>query len=495
MARASSQPGDLLEATSREIDDVQAQIDRLSDQAAAAAVDADTVREIGASHRKLHCKLLEEKQSELLEALLSRPDDETLMHALKSVTAELAAATPMQGLRAEMPCREGPSRRSGRDRADSDRLAYLALQAEREDLEEEHLDSAASPRELERASSATLRLSTPRAAEASAGLTEDEILRCAHAFSSGGRGIADARRHCGLQLSGAHETHGIPLHERLSLATDLLNVANFPPGSHLQQDAEWAGALLEGILPQTLDALALTREQREFFEPEQWSVEGVPREEDGSLRALLSTMHRLPCIWALLVVMTSAPPAPSASNARGYEGGGRLFYDARARTLLRGLAALYRVEWSKVLDMERMWLAQSVTTSSELESAGNVVEGAHNKPFNYKRAAKIGGATVIGGAGKFTAPCPSACPRTNQPDRLCSSTGAHWRHRRTGCRGGFRRCGICYRYWRRTHGDGISHSSLHHVWRSGRGPGRPLGGEAHRGYQGVQRFALPLVSS
>ena len=92
MARAGSEPGDLLEATSREIDDVQAQIDRLSDQAAAAAVDADTVREIGASHRKLHCKLLEEKQSELLEAQISRPDDETLMHALKSVTAELAAA-------------------------------------------------------------------------------------------------------------------------------------------------------------------------------------------------------------------------------------------------------------------------------------------------------------------------------------------------------------------------------------------------------------------
>ena len=92
MARAGSEPGDLLEATSREIDDVQAHIDRLSDQAAAAAVDADTVSEIGASHRKLHRKLLEEKQSELLEAQISRPDDETLIHALKSVTAELAAA-------------------------------------------------------------------------------------------------------------------------------------------------------------------------------------------------------------------------------------------------------------------------------------------------------------------------------------------------------------------------------------------------------------------
>ena len=206
------------------------------------------------------------------------------MHALKSVTAELAAATPMQGLRADMPCREeGPSRRSGRDRADSDRLAYLALQAEREDLEEEHLDSAASPRELERASSATLRLSTPRAAEASAGLTEDEILRCAHAFSSGGRGIADARRHCGLQLSGAHETHGIPLHERLSFATDILNVAQFPPGSHRPEEAEWASGLLQGILPQVLDTLALTREQATFFCPTDWSVEGVPRECDGSL--------------------------------------------------------------------------------------------------------------------------------------------------------------------------------------------------------------------
>ena len=93
------------------------------------------------------------------------------------------------------------------------------------------------------------------------GLTPDEAMLCAQAFSADNGGIDAVRRHCALQLSGAHAPCGIPLHERLSLATDLLNVANFPPGSHLQHDAEWAGALLEGILPQTLDALALTREQ------------------------------------------------------------------------------------------------------------------------------------------------------------------------------------------------------------------------------------------
>ena len=403
--------GELLVATAQELADVQQQIDSLRAEARAVAGADDA---IDTSHAVLHCKLLQEKQSELLDALAESPDDESIMNALKAVAAELATATPPQGLREAEPAApfvdEGVARRLESSGADAGRLLDQARQSERDEADEP--DDGSLQRTTSSAARVQLRLPT-LASDAGfpPGLTPDEAMLCAQAFSADNGGIDAVRRHCALQLSGAHATCGIPLHERLSLATDLLNVANFPPGSHLQQDAEWAGALLEGILPQTLDALALTREQREFFEPAQWSVEGVPREEDGSLRALLSTVHRLPCIWALLVVMTSAPPAPSASNARGYEGGGRLFYDARARTLLRGLASLYRVEWSKVLDMERMWLAQSVTTSSELESAGNVVEGAHDKPFNYKRAAKIGSATVIGGAGKLTAPSPSACPR------------------------------------------------------------------------------------
>lgn len=81
---------------------------------------------------------------------------------------------------------------------------------------------------------------------------------------------------------------------------------------------------------------------------------------------------------------------------------------------MRGLAALYALPWDKVLDMERLWLAQSVTAVSKIASGIDVVEeNAKDKKFNLKRAMKIGGATVFGGAalaltGGIAAPAVAA---------------------------------------------------------------------------------------
>lgn len=299
---AADGDGGTLASTSHEISEVKAQIEALRQQA--AAVDSDTSREFDASHRVLHCRLLEEKQSELLDALANSPDDETLMFALKAVTSELAAATPSQGLTATPPSHT--ELRRTRSRADSERLASMALEAERDDAEEAEETAAVRPsagRTLQRTTSSMLRPSGVPATETSLGLSEEEILLCAQAFAGdGGGGIDGVRRHCGLQLSGTHPTCGIPLDERLSFATDILNVAQFPPGSHRPEDAEWASGLLLGVLPTILNSLALTREQATFFDPADWSVVGVPRESDGSLRALLSPVHQLSCVWALLVM-------------------------------------------------------------------------------------------------------------------------------------------------------------------------------------------------
>eukprot|EP01046_Picozoa_sp_COSAG06_P054191 COSAG06_NODE_9573_length_1867_cov_1.553733_1_plen_168_part_10 len=158
-------PEDRLESTSREIQEVQAQIDALRQEAAAGAVDVDTCREIDASHALLHCKLLEDQQSQLMDALAESPDDEALMHSLKAVSTELAAALRRDGDGdgggpGNDEAATGGGRRAARARADSERLANIALQAERDDLEEG--DRAARPagRALERTRSATLRRST-----------------------------------------------------------------------------------------------------------------------------------------------------------------------------------------------------------------------------------------------------------------------------------------------------------------------------------------------